>query len=116
LRRFADMHDIGDMLVAAGFADPVMDMEMIIDYAGRASCRRPAPSGVRWLAGRMGWRDWRRVLAGWNRHASLRRPGHAGKARLLRRMAAPSSGSCDEEDAAQELKVAVATRWPWRRS
>ncbi|HUX90205.1 MAG TPA: malonyl-ACP O-methyltransferase BioC [Gallionellaceae bacterium] len=27
--RFADMHDIGDMLVAGGFADPVMDMEYI---------------------------------------------------------------------------------------
>jgi malonyl-CoA O-methyltransferase len=33
LRRFPDMHDMGDMLVAAGFADPVMDMEMItFDY------------------------------------------------------------------------------------
>jgi malonyl-CoA O-methyltransferase len=32
---FADMHDIGDALVAAGFADPVMDMEMIeIAYGG----------------------------------------------------------------------------------
>ena len=29
VNRFADMHDIGDMLVAAGFADPVMDMEYI---------------------------------------------------------------------------------------
>jgi malonyl-CoA O-methyltransferase len=29
LNRFADMHDIGDMLVAAGFADPVMEMEML---------------------------------------------------------------------------------------
>jgi len=29
LNRFADMHDIGDMLVQAGFADPVMDMEYI---------------------------------------------------------------------------------------
>jgi malonyl-CoA O-methyltransferase len=29
LNRFADMHDIGDMLVAAGFADPVMEMERI---------------------------------------------------------------------------------------
>jgi len=29
LNRFADMHDIGDMLVAGGFADPVMDMEYI---------------------------------------------------------------------------------------
>lgn len=27
--RFVDMHDLGDMLVHAGFADPVIDMEMI---------------------------------------------------------------------------------------
>lgn len=27
--RFVDMHDIGDMLIDAGFADPVMDMERI---------------------------------------------------------------------------------------
>lgn len=26
---FIDMHDLGDMLVAAGFAEPVMDMEML---------------------------------------------------------------------------------------
>lgn len=32
--RFADMHDIGDMLVHAGFADPVMDMEVItLEYS-----------------------------------------------------------------------------------
>jgi malonyl-CoA O-methyltransferase len=29
VHRFIDMHDLGDMLVAAGFADPVMDMEHI---------------------------------------------------------------------------------------
>ncbi|MGC2047507.1 MAG: malonyl-ACP O-methyltransferase BioC, partial [Gallionella sp.] len=29
INRFADMHDIGDMLVAAGFAEPVMDMEYL---------------------------------------------------------------------------------------
>ena len=29
LNRFADMHDIGDMLILAGFADPVMDMEYL---------------------------------------------------------------------------------------
>ena len=29
LNRFADMHDIGDMLLAAGFSDPVMEMERI---------------------------------------------------------------------------------------
>ena len=28
-QRFTDMHDLGDMLVHAGFADPVMDMEVI---------------------------------------------------------------------------------------
>jgi malonyl-CoA O-methyltransferase len=27
--RFTDMHDVGDVLVRAGFADPVMDMEMV---------------------------------------------------------------------------------------
>jgi malonyl-CoA O-methyltransferase len=33
--RFLDMHDLGDMLVHAGFADPVMDMEHItMTYAG----------------------------------------------------------------------------------
>jgi malonyl-CoA O-methyltransferase len=32
--RFVDMHDIGDMIVAAGYADPVMDMEQItLTYA-----------------------------------------------------------------------------------
>ncbi|MFA6921322.1 MAG: malonyl-ACP O-methyltransferase BioC [Gallionella sp.] len=29
LSRFADMHDIGDMLVQAGFSEPVMDMEYL---------------------------------------------------------------------------------------
>jgi malonyl-CoA O-methyltransferase len=29
VNRFIDMHDIGDMLVAAGYADPVMDMEHV---------------------------------------------------------------------------------------
>ena len=34
VNRFIDMHDIGDMLVHAGFADPVMDMEtMTLTYA-----------------------------------------------------------------------------------
>jgi malonyl-CoA O-methyltransferase len=28
VHRFADMHDLGDALVAGGFAEPVMDMEM----------------------------------------------------------------------------------------
>jgi malonyl-CoA O-methyltransferase len=29
VHRFADMHDLGDWLVAAGFAAPVMDMETL---------------------------------------------------------------------------------------
>jgi len=34
LNRFTDMHDIGDMLVHSGFAEPVMDMEYItLTYA-----------------------------------------------------------------------------------
>ena len=28
-QRFTDMHDLGDMLVESGFADPVMDMEVL---------------------------------------------------------------------------------------
>ena len=28
-QRFVDMHDLGDMLVSCGFADPVMDMEVL---------------------------------------------------------------------------------------
>jgi len=32
---FVDMHDLGDLLVAAGFADPVMDMEIVtLTYSG----------------------------------------------------------------------------------
>jgi malonyl-CoA O-methyltransferase len=35
VHRFADMHDLGDALVAAGFAAPVMDMEMLtLAYSG----------------------------------------------------------------------------------
>ncbi len=34
VRQFIDLHDIGDMLIDAGFADPVMDMEVLtLEYA-----------------------------------------------------------------------------------
>jgi malonyl-CoA O-methyltransferase len=34
VQRLTDLHDIGDMLIHAGFADPVMDMELItLEYA-----------------------------------------------------------------------------------
>ena len=64
--RFIDMHDIGDMLVQAGFADPVIDMETFtLTYDGcacadarsegdrraqRGRDRPPALSGKSWLA------------------------------------------------------------------
>ncbi len=39
--RFIDMHDVGDMLVQAGFADPVMDMETItLTYADAKTMMR----------------------------------------------------------------------------
>ncbi|GAA5179790.1 methyltransferase domain-containing protein [Niveibacterium umoris] len=65
VHRFIDMHDLGDCLVRAGFAEPVMDMETItltytdldgllkdLRHAGatNASAARP-----RALAGKAGW-------------------------------------------------------------
>ncbi|MEO8486234.1 MAG: malonyl-ACP O-methyltransferase BioC [Betaproteobacteria bacterium] len=38
VNRFIDMHDLGDLLVHAGFADPVMDMEMVtVSYGSPAA-------------------------------------------------------------------------------
>jgi len=68
LRRFHDMHDIGDMLLAAGFADAVMDMEMIEFAYGRASglLRDQRLLGVRdGLLGAMDFRSGRRVFRTW---------------------------------------------------
>jgi malonyl-CoA O-methyltransferase len=89
VRRFLDMHDLGDMLVAAGFGDPVMDMEMIaLTYpTPRAFLADQRHLGVRdALLGDKGWRDWRRLLAAWPRDAGGRLPasfeivyGHAWK-------------------------------------
>ena len=89
VRRFLDMHDLGDMLVAAGFGDPVMDMEMItLTYATpRAFLADQRHLGVRdALLGAKGWRDWRRLLAAWPQDAACRLPasfeivyGHAWK-------------------------------------
>jgi len=67
---FLDMHDIGDMLVAAGFADPVMEMEMLtLTYASpRGFLADQRRLGVRAaLLGQMDWRQWRKVFASWQR-------------------------------------------------
>ena len=78
---FADMHDLGDMLLAAGFAEPVMDMERItLVYAdGAALLADLRASGQTCaLAGRVG--EKRRGLAGRGFLASL----HARLAAQLR--------------------------------
>jgi malonyl-CoA O-methyltransferase len=68
LRRFADMHDIGDLLVRAGFSDAVMDMEMIT-FAYRQPRQFLTDQrrlGVRdGLLGQMGWQEWRQVFQSW---------------------------------------------------
>jgi malonyl-CoA O-methyltransferase len=75
-QRFLDMHDIGDMLVACGFADPVMDMEVIkLTYdsfddllgelrAAGSSCamsarRRGLTGRASWARARAGYEAWR---------------------------------------------------------
>lgn len=77
--RFTDMHDLGDMLVEAGFADPVMDMETItmtypdptallreLKHLGATNATRGRPHGL------MGRARWQRMLAALER---LRRDG-----------------------------------------
>lgn len=79
LNRFADMHDIGDMLVAAGFGDPVMDMEYItLTYSDvkavmqdlRSIGAHNATAGR--ASGMMGKAAWGKVLENYER---LRRDG-----------------------------------------
>ena len=69
---FVDMHDLGDGLVQAGFADPVMEMEMItLEYSGIEALARDLKAvGARnVLAGRprglFGRDRWRRVAVGY---------------------------------------------------
>jgi len=79
LNRFADMHDIGDMLVAAGFADPVMEMEKLtLTYADAKAVMQDlrnigahnATAGR--APGMMGRAAWQRVTENYER---LRRDG-----------------------------------------
>jgi malonyl-CoA O-methyltransferase len=63
---FIDMHDLGDALVQAGFADPVMEMEIVtLEYATveavardlkRIGAHNALPGRSRGLAGRGRWR------------------------------------------------------------
>ncbi|WP_157263568.1 biotin synthase [Azohydromonas aeria] len=68
MAEFVDMHDLGDMLVHAGFADPVMDQEVIkLNWADAAAALAELRTfGVNADPRRVaGWRTprWRRRLA-----------------------------------------------------
>ena len=69
VNRFIDMHDLGDMLLACGFADPVMDMEKItLTYARPQAFLRDLRAGGSGNAlegrrrGLTGRRAWQRML------------------------------------------------------
>ena len=71
---FLDMHDIGDMLAAAGFADPVMEMEMLtLTYtSARRFLADQRHLGVRnSLLGQLPWQQWRQVFTAWGREDGL---------------------------------------------
>jgi len=67
VNRFVDMHDLGDTLVHAGFADPVMEMEIItLEYESLAAvagdlraigATNAFPQRSRGLGGRTRWRE-----------------------------------------------------------
>jgi malonyl-CoA O-methyltransferase len=94
-QRFADMHDLGDMLVGCGFADPVMDMEVItLTYdhldtmfaelrAAGSSCAMKARRHG--LTGRQGWANGRAAYEAMRKEGKLPATfeviyGHAWKA------------------------------------
>jgi malonyl-CoA O-methyltransferase len=79
VNRFADMHDIGDMLVAAGFADPVLEMEhLTLTYSdARAVMQDLRSIGAHNVTagraqGMMGKAKWTRIV---QNYETLRRDG-----------------------------------------
>lgn len=78
-QRFIDMHDLGDMLVETGFADPVMDMEVITltydDFDAMLHELRAAGSSCAMKArrhGLTGKRSWERARVAYE---AMRRDG-----------------------------------------
>jgi malonyl-CoA O-methyltransferase len=75
VNQFIDMHDLGDALVHAGFADPVMEMEVLtLEYASvkdvardlqAIGARNAMPGRPRGLSGR---RRWERVASAYESH------------------------------------------------
>jgi malonyl-CoA O-methyltransferase len=79
VNRFADMHDIGDMLAAAGFASPVMEMETItLTYADAKAVMQDLRSigahnaTVGRAPGMLGKAKWARIA---RQYEALRRDG-----------------------------------------
>lgn len=73
--RFADMHDLGDMLAGSGFAEPVMDMEIItLTYDDAMAVMRDLHSigAQNATAGRakgmMGKGAWRQMVENYEHH------------------------------------------------
>jgi malonyl-CoA O-methyltransferase len=78
--RFADLHDIGDMLVGAGFASPVMEMDMLtLTYADLKTLMLDLKgigahnATVQRRRGLMGKGAWRALQAAYEMHRSAGR-------------------------------------------
>ena len=78
-QRFADMHDLGDMLVGCGFADPVMDMEVVTltydDFDAMLAELRAAGSACAMKARRHGLTGRQAWSAARTAYESMRRDG-----------------------------------------
>jgi malonyl-CoA O-methyltransferase len=78
---FIDMHDLGDALVASGFADPVMEMEVVtLEYASVEAVARDLkaigaanalPGRPRGLSGRGRWQQMTRSYERFRRNGAL---------------------------------------------
>ena len=78
---FIDMHDLGDALVASGFADPVMEMEVLtLEYADVSAVARDLkalgavnalPGRARGLSGRGRWRRMTEAYERFRRNGAL---------------------------------------------
>jgi malonyl-CoA O-methyltransferase len=80
VHRFTDMHDIGDALVAAGFAAPVMDMEML---ALRYADGRGLAADLRATGQTLARADRARGLAGKRLRAALESAGASASIEVI---------------------------------
>ncbi len=113
VNEFVDMHDLGDILVHAGFADPVMDQETItLTYDDLKTMLRELKGiGAHNVlpgraAGLMGKSQWGRLLAAYETHRrDGRLPstyevvyGHAWKPEFAKKMSVDGAQSIDLDE------------------